>query len=135
VGALLVKKLVRRWISPLAWMGLIFFVSAQPSLPSVPGRWDVLLKKGMHMLAYGILTGLYLRALRGPGRDDRRIRVVSIVLALAYALSDEYHQTFVPGRNGTLADVMIDGVGILGATLLDWLFAGRGCLRVSEVSE
>jgi VanZ family protein len=135
VGALLVKKLVRRWISPLAWMGLIFFVSAQPSLPSVPGRWDVLLKKGMHMLAYGILTGLYLRALRGPGRDTRRIRVVSIVLALAYALSDEYHQTFVLGRNGTLADVMIDGVGILGATLLDWLFAGRGCLRVSEVSE
>lgn len=131
----MVRRLIRRWLPPLVWMGLIFFFSAQPSLPSAPGRWDLLLKKGSHMLAYGILTGLYLRALRGTWRDDGLIRVVSVLLAVAYALSDEYHQTFVPGRNGTWADVTIDGVGIVGATLLDWCFAGRGCPSALEVFE
>jgi VanZ family protein len=129
-----VRKLIRRWLPALIWMGLIFFFSAQPSLPSAPGRWDPLLKKGMHVVAYGILTALYLRALRGSGRDDRVIRVVSVVLAVAYALSDEYHQTFVPGRNGTWVDVAVDGVGILGITALDWCLGSRGWVGASQVS-
>jgi len=129
-----VRKRFGRWLPALIWMGLIFFFSAQPSLPSVPGRWDLLLKKGMHVVAYGILTALYLRALRGSGRDERMIRVASVVLAVTYAMSDEYHQTFVPGRNGTLVDVAVDGVGILIATALDWCFVRRGCLEVSQVS-
>lgn len=107
-------------------MALIFVISAQPALPSAPGRWDALLKKTMHALAYGILTWLYLRALRGHWRDERMIRVVSVMLALAYAVSDEYHQTFVPGRSGGWVDVVIDGLGILGATLLDrWYQIGN----------
>jgi VanZ family protein len=101
-------------------MGLIFVFSAQPSLPSVPAWWDSLLKKTMHALAYGVLTGLVMRALRGYRSDDRLIRLVSIGLALAYALSDEYHQTFVPGRDGNLIDVTVDAVGIAGAMVLDW---------------
>ena len=128
------RKLIRRWLPALIWMGLIFLVSAQPSLPSVPGRWDLLLKKGMHMVAYGILTILYLWALRGSAHDDRVVRVASVVLALTYALSDEYHQTFVPGRNGTWVDVAVDGVGILAATVLDWWFVRRGCLEASQAS-
>ncbi len=101
-------------------MGLIFVVSAQPTLPSAPGRWDLPLKKTMHAVAYGILTWLYLRAFRGHWRDDARVRLASVVLALVYAVSDEYHQTFVPGRSGSWVDVVIDGVGIAGATLWDW---------------
>ena len=101
-------------------MALIFVVSAQPTLPSAPGRWDLPLKKTMHAVAYGILTWLYLRAFRGHWRDDARVRLASVVLALVYAVSDEYHQTFVPGRSGSWVDVVIDGVGIAGATLWDW---------------
>jgi VanZ family protein len=129
-----VRKLIRRWLPAVIWMGLIFFVSAQPTLPSVPGRWDLLLKKGMHMAAYGILTALYLRALRGSGHDEWVIRAASVALAVAYAMSDEYHQTFVPGRNGTWVDVAVDGVGILGATGLDWWLGSRGWLEASQVS-
>ncbi len=114
-----------RWLPPLVWMGLIFVVSDQPSLPSAPGPWDLPLKKGMHVVAYAILTWLYLRAFRGWWRDDARVRAVSTVLAIAYAVSDEYHQTFVPGRSGSLVDVMIDSVGILGAVWLDWRYANR----------
>jgi hypothetical protein len=107
-------------------MGAIFYVSAQPTLPSVPGRWDLLLKKAMHVLAYGLLTWLYLRALLGHEPTEGRsrttwLRAASAVMALLYALSDEYHQTFVPGRHGSLVDVVIDGVGVSGALLLDWM--------------
>jgi VanZ family protein len=106
-------------------MGAIFLVSAQPTLPSVPGRWDLLLKKTTHVLAYGVLTLLYVRALRGHERrasqtGDTWIHLVSAAMALLYAVSDEYHQTFVPGRHGTLADVAIDGIGVIGALLLAW---------------
>jgi VanZ family protein len=100
-------------------MGVIFMASAQPTLPSVPGWWDVLLKKTMHALAYAVLAGLILRALRGHWSDYGLTRAVSIGLAIAYALSDEYHQTFVPGRHGNLIDVAIDTVGVAGAIVLD----------------
>ena len=108
-----------RWLPPFMWMGVIFVASAQPTLPSVTGWWDVLLKKTMHALAYAVLAGLILRALRGHWSDDRLTRLVSIGLAIAYALSDEYHQTFVPGRHGNLIDVAVDTVGIAGAMVLD----------------
>ncbi len=45
-------------------------------------------------------------------------------VAFLYAITDEFHQTFVPGRNGNCIDVMIDGAGILGALGL-WQVAGR----------
>jgi VanZ family protein len=100
-------------------MGLIFTASALPTLPSVSGWWDLLLKKTMHALAYAVLAGLILRALRGYWSDEGLTRVVSIGLAIAYALSDEYHQTFVPGRHGNLIDVAVDTVGIAGAIVVD----------------
>lgn len=128
------REIVRRWLPPLAWMGLIFFLSAQPSLPSAPGRWDVLLKKTTHAVAYAILTWLYMRALRGRW-DDTVVRVVGIVLAVAYAISDEYHQTFVPGRSGSWVDVAIDGVGILVATAVDWQYGVRSRSRASGACE
>jgi len=60
------RELLRRWAPPLAWMGVIYVLSAQPSLPSAPEPWlDVVLKKSGHALAYGLLAWLYLRALRG----------------------------------------------------------------------
>lgn len=121
------RRILRLWFPPLAWMALIFIVSAQPSLPSAPRKWDLLLKKAMHALAYGALAWLYLRALRGRSPTTIRICAASWGLALAYALSDEYHQSFVPGRHGALVDVAVDGFGAGGAMLLSWW---RGHLRV-----
>ena len=111
------------WLPPLACMGLIYFFSAQPDLPQAPGPWlDLVVKKAGHATAYGVLAWLYLRALcQHSGKDVRStaLRVASVGLAIAYALSDEYHQTFVPGRNGSLLDVAVDGVGASLAMLLD----------------
>ncbi len=111
-------------------MGLIFFLSAQPDLPQAPGPWlDTLLKKGSHALAFGILAWLYLRALRGRFSATAALRLLSAVLAMLYAASDEYHQTFVPGRKGRLFDVGVDTAGVCGAMLLIWWLERRRQLR------
>ncbi|HHH41229.1 MAG TPA: VanZ family protein, partial [Chloroflexi bacterium] len=47
-----------------------------------------------------------------------RLRLLSLALALLYAASDEYHQTFVPGRNGQWPDVVVDGIGGVIAILV-----------------
>ncbi len=125
------KQFLKYWLPPLAWMTLIFAFSAQPSLPSAPNRWDALLKKTMHALAYGALARLYLRALRAQCPRAQWARAASWVLALIYALSDEYHQTLVPGRNGSLTDVTIDALGACGAMLLDWWWHRERSRRVS----
>lgn len=115
-------------------MGVIFFFSAQPSLPHAPGPWfDLILKKLSHAFAYGILAWLYIRALRNGGSNATALRVVSAGLALAYALSDEYHQSFVPGRNASLTDVAVDGIGAGGVMLLDWWLRRRA--RLDTVSQ
>jgi VanZ family protein len=112
------------WLAPLVWMALIFAVSGTPAdrIPKA-GAWDQLVKKGGHMLAYALLTILWLRPL-GARLPTRPAAFLACSIALLYAISDEYHQTFVPGRNGNGFDVMVDGVGVLGA-LLAWGWVGR----------
>jgi len=92
-------------------MVLIILVSHQPS-ESIPeyGPWDPFIKKGGHLLAYGILAVL----MRWAGFNT----MSSIVLVLTFAASDELHQRFVPGRNGTAEDVLIDFTGAMTALLL-----------------
>jgi VanZ family protein len=125
----MLRRILVYWLPPLAWMGLIFFLSAQPDLPHVPGAWlDTLLKKLGHAVAYGVLAWLYLRGLRQCGGKRvslTLLHVVSAGLAVTYAMSDEYHQTFVSGRNGNLFDVVIDGIGAGVAMWLDWRLARR----------
>lgn len=103
---------ILRWIPALLWMGLIFFLSAQPDLPHAPQPWlDTVLKKAGHAVLYGILARLYLWALEGQPFSFSRPRLLSLLLVLLYGASDEAHQAFVPGRTPSLWDVLIDGIG------------------------
>ena len=107
------------WLPAAVWMGLIFVLSAQPDLPHAPEPLlDLLLKKGGHALAYAVLARLYLRALRRGEPVSGRLQLLSLGLAVAYGISDEIHQSFVPGRDGSPVDVVIDS---LGAALSMWL--------------
>lgn len=129
------RRILGYWLPPLVWMGLIFFLSAQPDLPHAPGPWlDTLLKKAGHAAAYGVLAWFYLRVLCqyfGSSRMPIVLRIVSVGLAIIYALSDEYHQTFVPGRNGNLFDVAVDGIGACAAMWLEWWLERRRSLSES----
>ncbi len=92
------------WLPVVAWAALIFVLSSIPDLGTGLGGWDVVLRKIAHAGEYAILGALLLRALR--------MRRLSFLLGVAYAVSDEIHQTFVPGRAGTALDVAIDAIGV-----------------------
>lgn len=112
-------QFLSRWVPPLAWMGAIFVLSAQPDLPHAPGPWlDTLIKKVGHAVVYGVLAWLLLRALVGDGAPSDRLRLVCAALAVAYGVSDELHQACVPGRHPAVTDVLIDGVGAVTAMAL-----------------
>jgi VanZ family protein len=106
--------LAARLVPPLALMGVIFFFSAQPDLGTGLGVWDTILRKAAHMTEYGVLWWLWHRAL------GFRHPAVAVAITLAYAATDEFHQTFVDGRNGTPVDWAIDaaGVGLAGLAVV-----------------
>ncbi len=112
-----VRNWLIRWGPALLWMGAIFLVSSQSSLPQAPDTTlDLIIKKGLHLAAYGVLAGLFWRAL---GRRPAASRgMISWTLAVLYAATDEYHQTFVPGRHGRVMDLLFDGAGALLALWL-----------------
>ena len=79
-----------------------------------------LVVKGWHATEFAILTLFGRRALlSGTGWSARRCTTVAWTLAVLFAASDEWHQTFVPGRGGNLLDVVIDTAGATAAVL--WL--------------
>lgn len=98
------------WLPPLALMGLIYFLSAQPDLSSGLGGWDLLLRKIVHFATYGLLCLLLWRPLLTVTTPQRAI-LAALVIASIYAASDEWHQTFVEGRHGTPVDWLIDTAG------------------------
>jgi len=108
-----------RYAPALALMGLIFLLSAQTSLPQVESELDIVVRKVAHMVEFGLLWWLWVRALR-PASDPRRTVLVALAITLAYAVSDELHQHFVAGRHASPFDVAIDAAGI-GVAVALWL--------------
>jgi VanZ family protein len=94
-----------RWLPVLVWAAVIFAFSSVPSLNSGLGGWDYVLRKGAHMAEFAILAVLLMRATASY--------LWAFPLAVAYAATDEVHQTFVRGRHGSPLDVAIDAVGAL----------------------
>jgi VanZ family protein len=105
-------RALSRFGPPLALMAAIFFLSAQPDLSSGLGVWDTIGRKLVHAAAYGLLWWLWFRAL------GTRNPLPAVLVTLAYAATDEYHQTFVEGRHGTPVDVVIDAAGVALAVAL-----------------
>jgi VanZ family protein len=109
------RQVALRALAPLALMAVIFVLSAQQDLDSGLGTLDLILRKVAHASEYALLTILWAWALRPATRWNV---VVAAVLAVLYAVSDEYHQTFVEGRSGAVSDVLIDSVGVVIALAL-----------------
>jgi VanZ family protein len=93
-------------------MAVIFVASATPGsqLPKF-GAWDALVKKGGHVLGYGLLAVAYVHALNHGRSIPRAKFIVAVCLAALYAATDEFHQRFTPGRTSSLRDVGIDVAG------------------------
>lgn len=114
-------KGIVRWIPAFLLMAIIFILSSIPSqeMPSF-GSWDTLMKKGGHALGYGILALAYTLGLRW---DPRRYWI-AYLFTILFALSDELHQSFVPGRHASLVDAL--GFDAGGALLV---LVGTWCVR------
>jgi VanZ family protein len=91
-------------------MGVIFAFSAQPSLDTGLGIVDYVGRKIFHFAEYGLLCYLWWRPLR-TRMDSGRAALVAFGLSSLYAVSDEFHQTYVEGRHGTPLDWAIDSAG------------------------
>ena len=99
-------------------IGLFLFVDfVQNTSFSYAGR---LIRKSAHFIAYLILGYLVSHAMKNenPTASDWKRRGMSPMLCVAYAISDEFHQIFVPGRGPLVKDVFIDGFGAALGILL-----------------
>jgi VanZ family protein len=100
------RRRLSQYGPPLALMAVIFALSAQPDLGTGLGTFDLAARKVAHMVEYGVLWLLWVRAL-GPSRF-----VHATLITLGYAVSDEWHQTMVAGRVGSALDVLVDAAGV-----------------------
>lgn len=94
-------------------MMVIFGFSSVPSEEMLNfGLLDYIVKKGGHAFGYGLLGLSYLRGLKGENEAvASRWFYTAWVLAVLYSTTDEFHQSFVPGRHPAVTDVMIDASG------------------------
>ena len=94
-------------------MAVIFGFSSIPSseMPNFDA-FDYIVKKGGHAFGYGLLGLSYFRGLKGKRKDvTKRWFLAAWVLAVLFSTTDEFHQSYVPGRHPAVTDVMIDAFG------------------------
>lgn len=138
------SKGILRWGFIFIWMGVIFYLSHQPADASnqlsggitewivrsieivIPftikiGFLHIIIRKAAHFTAYFILGLLLMMAVQAPSILKRT--AISLVIAIIYAMSDEFHQTFIPGRSGMFTDVLIDSAGALTGIILFLIIA------------
>jgi VanZ family protein len=104
-----ISRLAFAWLPVVAWAALIFGLSSIPDLGTGLGGWDLALRKAAHFGEYAILGALLARALYNTMAAWAWIAWLA---GAVYAMSDELHQHFVPGRQASPVDVVIDAVGV-----------------------
>ncbi|UTR12116.1 VanZ family protein [Evansella sp. LMS18] len=123
------------WAAVILWMSLIFYLSHQPADESSElsrGVTEVvietlekvapnaglnindfhnIIRKNAHFFIYLILGVLVINAMRRSNITLKRSAVTALLICILYAISDEVHQIFIPGRSGEVSDVIIDTAG------------------------
>ena len=119
-----------RWGAVLAWMTFIFYLSCQPSLPRLTDRLGALQSFAGHILEYAVLALLLRWSLAGTmavgqGNGSGHITRWAFVIAVAYGITDEVHQHFVPGRHMDPFDLLTDAAGAAVALWMVGLIRAR----------
>ena len=139
------KKQIIYMLALIIWMVVVFIFSNQPADVSSKAsggitervvhaitkdnkkitqtqrdQIETIIRKCAHFVLYligGILTVKFLSTTKV---QDKRIIIYAIAFCFAYAITDEVHQLFVPGRSGEIRDVIIDTLGATTGTVLFW---------------
>ena len=110
-------RFLKFWFPVLVYSGIIFYVSSMPSLkPTDIAHLD----KVLHLIEYAPFGFLLARAITLSGHVSSKNAILALVMAgcFLYGLSDEYHQSFVIGRESSFLDVLADFIGgSVGAVL------------------
>jgi VanZ family protein len=106
----------------LALMATIVYLSSQSKIDLPDGPWEGR-DKLIHASVYGVLGVLYALTAR---RATTRATAVAIAAAVIFGATDELHQSFVPGRDASLLDLVADTVGAaVGALVVAWYSVRR----------
>jgi VanZ family protein len=144
------KSFLKYWLPVLLWAALIFSASGdQKSVQHssriieplvrwlIPGISDeavrttvLVVRKCAHVTEFAVFTLLLWRAARGAlwkstERWDWNVATFVFAVSVLFAISDEIHQSFVPGRQGAVMDVVIDSAGSACAMFCLWLLGRR----------
>lgn len=104
-----IKQAVVFWLITIGYMGLIFYLSSRSfHLPKLPTNFD----KIVHIGIYLPLAFLFYLSLNRSG-IKRYVFAAAVLLTLLYGVSDEFHQSFVPGRDSSFGDALADFTGAL----------------------
>lgn len=124
------------WVPAIAVMATIFVLSSQSGLRvSEDPAVDKPFRVTGHLLAYALLAALLLAALSRGRRPRSRDVLIAFGLTVAYALTDEWHQSFVPNRTGRLDDVVTDAIGALIGLAVAWLTINRWADRRERAAD
>ncbi len=127
------RKTVNYWAPPLLYMCLIFIISSleQPPLPMPEFEW-LTIDKLYHFVEYALLGAMLAFAFVNapPRRLPLRWRwTAAAIVAILYGATDEWHQTFVPGRLATVADWVADVLGSIAGVLSVYYYIQRRIKR------
>jgi VanZ family protein len=118
-----VRRAAWAFVPALAYAAIIFALSAQSDpLPFLPP--EVLSQdKLLHAAEYALLGGLLVPALRAAGLRPRVALLAAVIIASVFGATDEFHQSFVPGRNADVADWVADTLGAAVGAVIGALVA------------
>ena len=111
------------WLPVLTWALVIFVFSSIPRLGTGLGFWDLVLRKLAHTFEYAVLGFLLARALESQG--------LAFSVGAGYAVTDELHQSLVPGREAALLDVGVDSLGVAIGLAAHRVFVRRSTARLA----
>ncbi|HWF18332.1 MAG TPA: VanZ family protein [Verrucomicrobiae bacterium] len=141
-----VRSFLLYWVPVIVWMSLIFTASGDTGsfqhssriigpllrwlFPSISHETEDAIvfgvRKCAHLTEYAVVAFLVWRGIRKPRWKDPRPwkwseAGVALWVAMFYATTDEFHQTFVPSREGCVRDVLIDSTGAVVGMFALWL--------------
>lgn len=131
------RRKIISWLAVVLWLILIFILSSQPvhksnglskgiaekiikNIEKISpdkdislGRFNHYLRKTAHFVAYMVLGILVMNVLKAMGVGGKKRIALALLICIVYAITDEFHQLFVPGRGAQVKDVIIDSIGAL----------------------
>jgi len=112
------RRILANWGPLVAALAGVFYLSSLSRVPGAEYVWDKLL----HTSGYAAVSLLALRAFHGGLTRPRPVPTVgAFFFMLLWSISDEYHQSFVPGRDADAGDVVADLIGFaIACALLVW---------------